>query len=283
MVGLMIGLVAGLGMVVAASAFVEFPATGEIAAQVQRWPYLWIGASTAITVGRVTGWWFWAVTLGGLVALVPRFQRDVVGEKEFADITDAVASWTESLRDTMGGSHGVQGALLAVAPSAPPAIRQHSLVMAEDITAGVPLATALDGFARRVANPVSDLVCAVLGHAVRHSAAEVPEMLESIAATARERARAHGQIEVSRSKPKRTVQLAAVLIVVLGVVIVTLMRDLIDPLISDAGQIPVTVATLMILGALVWMSELAKVRQPLRLLRTSQLSQVGLNNEGVAP
>lgn len=266
MLGALFGVVGGIGFVLILSSFFEFPSAQDLVQAIRSWPYAWIGICVAIAVARVSGWWAWGACIGVLIALIPRFRQDMAGERAFADKTDAVASWAESLRDAMSGSHGVQGALLSVAPSAPPVIRQDALLMAEEIVMGVPMADGLADFARRVDNPVSDLVCAVMAHAVRHSASEVPEMLESIAATARERARAHAQIEASRAKPKRTVQLSALLIVVLAGLILTMMRGLIEPLISPSGQIPVTIATTMVVGAFIWMSQLAKVRRPLRLL-----------------
>src|SRR5205807_272684 len=90
----------------------------------QRRP-LRIGLAVAVGVvtGVATGWVVGAALAGLAVWALPRILgRDVEHARRVARI-EAIATWTEMLRDTLSAAAGLEQAILATAPLAPLAIR----------------------------------------------------------------------------------------------------------------------------------------------------------------
>jgi tight adherence protein B len=112
---------------------------------VTRWPVAAAGAAAV-------GWW-WTELIGTRSAREHEVAR-----------TEAIATWTEMLRDTLAGAHGLEQAIRATQPQAPAAIRQEVAALAARIERE-PLASALVEFGMDLAHPVGDLVVASLRRA----------------------------------------------------------------------------------------------------------------------
>nr|MDT0663717.1 hypothetical protein [Micromonospora sp. DSM 115978] len=82
-----------------------------------------IGLAVAVVVLVVTRWLVLAVALGGLAASWQQIFGGAAEERAGIRRLDALASWTESLRDTIAGAVGLEQAIPATAATAAPAIR----------------------------------------------------------------------------------------------------------------------------------------------------------------
>lgn len=123
---------------------------------------------TAGVAGFVlTGWPVVAVLAAGGAYFLPGLLRAGRGTQARLANIEAVASWTELLRDTLSASAGLYEAIRATAPLAPDPIRPATTRLAERLAhAGTDPQAALRALADEIADPVADRVVIALGFAV---------------------------------------------------------------------------------------------------------------------
>ena len=120
-----------------------------------------VGLLAAVGVWLVCGWpvLTLAALAGGL--LLPRMWAARATAAEQAGRSEAVAEVAAGLRDAVRGGLGVTDALGGLARWGPPALRSElAELSAQAAVAGLP--QALEGFARRLADPLADLLAATL-------------------------------------------------------------------------------------------------------------------------
>lgn len=151
-----------------------------------RWPVAVIG-------GAMLGWW----------------ARDLFAGKGTRDAevarTEAIASWTEMLRDTLSGAHGLEETLIASAGVAPEPIRKEVVTLATSLERE-PIQVALSRFADDLAHPTGDLVVAALRLAARGSTGDLAELLGTLAETARDECAMRLRVEAARSRMRTAVR-----------------------------------------------------------------------------
>lgn len=190
------------------------------------------GAALGITTG-------WPVAAVGGLALgffgrelfTPRTDRHAGIER-----TEAIAVWTEQLRDTMAAAAGLQQAIMATAPLAPDPIRPE-ITRAAAKTARQPLAPVLMTLAEELADPTADLVITALVLAATGEAQDLGDVLSTIASSARDDATMRRYVDASRARTRtavRTITVVALLTVV-GLLLVG--HDYLHPYSSAAGQL----------------------------------------------
>jgi len=141
---------------------------------------LGLAAAGATILGLVTRWPVAAVG-GGLMGffakelLSPQTTRQAPIER-----TEAIAVWTEQLRDTMAAAAGLQQAIVATAPLAPEPIREEVQRAADEAMRG-PLVPVLLRMADDIADPTADLVVTALVLAASGEAQDLGEVLSTIA------------------------------------------------------------------------------------------------------
>ena len=106
--------------------------------------------------------WPIAGVLGALaLATLPASLRKVP-PGEASKKTEAVATWTESIRDSLAASAGLSQAIVVTAPSAPTPNSTPVNALAKRLNNGVPLEDALRSFAHEVEDAAAEfLVCRV--------------------------------------------------------------------------------------------------------------------------
>jgi tight adherence protein B len=90
---------------------------------------------------------------------------------------EAIATWTEMLRDTLAAAAGISQALAATAKVAPPSIRAEVQTLAARISTGVPPGDALVLFSDEMSDQSADLVVAALMMATEHHAQRIGDLL----------------------------------------------------------------------------------------------------------
>jgi Flp pilus assembly protein TadB len=126
--------------------------------------------------------------------------------------TEAIASWTEMIRDSIVAASGLEEAIVATAAVAPPAIgpEVRSLVYRLDHQR---LPDALVAFGEDLHHPSGDLVVAALVIAARMEASDLSGLLSRLADAIRGEARMRIRVEVGRTRVRTATK------VIVGVVI----------------------------------------------------------------
>lgn len=165
-------------------------------------------AALALPVAVLTRW---PVAAAGLAAL-GWFSPELFGSKVARDKatarTEAVATWTEMLRDTMSGAHGLEEAVIITAAAPPAPIEAEVRALAARLEQE-PLSTALRSFADELAHPTADLVVTALTLAAAGSAGELGDLLGTLAVAARDEAGMRLRVEAARARMRTSVRVIA--------------------------------------------------------------------------
>lgn len=226
-------------------------------------------ASCALGAAALVVWTGWPVMAAiGFLALwhLPRVLGPDKKSHHAIDLSDAVATFTEMLRDTLAAAAGLQQAVLAAAPLAPEPITEPCAQLAERIDAGAPMAEAIAAWADQVADRHADVVAGCLIIASRRQSGKTAAVLDTVAASAREQASIRRRTVASQAKARTSVR------VTIGVVL-TLFGVLLfgDPPFMDAydsllGQLVLTVAAGVFGVALLWMDRILHPKPEPRVL-----------------
>ncbi|MFD8497737.1 type II secretion system F family protein [Amycolatopsis sp. NPDC059657] len=231
-----------------------------------RLPRLVIALAVAVLTGVATGWVVGAILAGLACWAVPRvLGRDPEHARRVARI-EAVATWTEMLRDTLSAAAGLEQAILATAPLAPTAIRGDLSELAARLENGERLAPSLRRLAEQLADPTGDLVIAALVLAAEQQARQLGDLLGSLAHAAREQASMRMRVEAGRARTRTSVRVIVGTTLTFAVAVVLLNRSYLSAYDSTSGQI-----VLLGIGALfsigfAWLVRIAKVAEPVRFL-----------------
>ncbi len=225
--------------------------------------------AVGIMAGAITGW-----IAGGLLAAaacwtLPRvLGRDRTHARRVARI-EAIATWTEMLRDTLSAAAGLEQAILATAPLAPPAIREEITTLAARLENGDRLAPSLRNLADELADPTGDLVIASLLLAAEHQARHLGELLGSLAQAAREQATMRLRVEAGRSRTRTSVRVIVGTTLAFAAAVVVLDRAYLAAFDSAVGQVMLLVVGGLFTAGIAWLARMSRVSEPIRFLALS--------------
>ncbi len=231
---------------------------------------LTLALGAGLLAGVATGWIVGGVLAVGAVWFLPRLVGpDRVHVRRVARI-EAVASWTEMLRDTLSAAAGLEQAILATAPLAPAAIRSEVVGLASRLQNGHRLAPALRQLAEELADPTADLVLAALVLAAEHQARQLGELLGSLTETARSQAAMRMRVETGRARTRTSVRVVVATTIAFAVGVVVFNRAYLTAYDSALGQ-----AVLLVIGGLfatgfAWLVRIAAGRATARVLTLSE-------------
>ncbi|MBB5155923.1 Flp pilus assembly protein TadB [Saccharopolyspora phatthalungensis] len=227
-----------------------------------------VAASVTIGLltGVVTGWVVGALLAGLACWAVPRvLGRDPEHARRIARI-EAIATWTEMLRDTLASAAGLEQAILATAPLSPAAIRPEITELAARLENGERLAPSLRALAGHLADPTGDLVIASLVLASEQRARQLGDLLGSLAKAARDQASMRMRVEAGRARTRTSVRVIVGTTCAFAVGIVVLNRPYLAAYDSTTGQLMLlAVGGLFALG-FAWLARIATVSEPTRFL-----------------
>ena len=189
-----------------------------------------------LIVAAVTGW-----IVGGLLAALaafaaPRLLGGKASRQRAIGRTEAIASWTEMIRDSIVAASGLEEAIVATAPVAPTPIANEvrSLVRRLEHQR---LPDALVAFGEDLDHPSGDLVVAALVIAARMEASDLSGLLTRLAEATRGEARMRIRVEVGRTRV-RTATKVILGVVAVAVAFLTLVnRDYLAVYDSPGGQV----------------------------------------------
>ncbi|MGE7433996.1 type II secretion system F family protein [Kitasatospora sp. NPDC001175] len=225
-----------------------------------------VSAVAAAASLAVTGWPVAGVLAGLAVWALPGLLgRDRQGQVAIERI-EAIASWTEQLRDTLSAAAGLEQALLVTARTAPACVRGQVGALAERIRRGQRLPDALQQLAADLADPLGDLVVlALLGASTRQSG-RLGDLLAGLAASAREHAAMRTRTAASRARVRTSVRIVVGTTLAMAVGLVVLNRPYLQPFDSLEGQLVLFLVGGLFAAAFVWLRKIAAFSEPARLL-----------------
>lgn len=225
---------------------------GGVVAVFTRWP---VGG---ILAGVLAGSWH---------AL---FGHKAASAAEVARI-EAVASWTEMLRDALVAAAGLEGAIVATAALAPAPIRDEVGALAARLEAReVTLADGLGELAEALADPTADLVVAALASAATRRVRNLAELLGALATSARENANMRMRVDAGRARVRTSARVVTLFTVAMAGGLVALKRDFLEPYANLTGQLVLVLVGGAFAVAFWWLSRMSRMDAPERFLATDR-------------
>ncbi len=220
---------------------------GVVVLLVTRWPVAGLAAAVLVVL--------WPRVLGGAAA----------GRGQLAKI-EAIATWTESLRDTAGAAAGLEQAIPATLAAAPALLERPLRDLVARLDGRVPLPEALAWFAEDVADPAADLVVAALTLNARQRAGGLDRILTALAASARSELEMRRKVELERRGLRRQAQRIAGAVTAFAVAQALFARGWVTPYSSVAGQLVLALLMGLFLAAFLRMRSLARAEPQSRFL-----------------
>jgi Flp pilus assembly protein TadB len=198
----------------------------------------WLLAGTAGAVAwLVTGW----IAAGLLVVfgalMMPKLFAGQGARREWLEKTQAIATWTEMLRDTMAAADGVEEAIAATVPIAPRAIRREVGLLDARRRSEQPLSEALAGFAAEVDHPSADLVVGALSMAAQGEGSDFVGVLTRLAVVTRDEVRMRQRVEASRAQLHTASRIIIGVLLVTVLILLVISRDYLDAYSTPFGQL----------------------------------------------
>ncbi|CAM5455434.1 hypothetical protein SVIOM74S_00926 [Streptomyces violarus] len=121
-----------------------------------------LAAIVGLVVLLLTRWAVAGIAAGVLVFFWDRLFGGAGEERAAMRRVEALASWTESLRDTIAGAVGLEQAIPASARAAAPVLRPHLDALVDRLRARTPLPEALQHLADEIDDASADIIVAAL-------------------------------------------------------------------------------------------------------------------------
>lgn len=271
---LVLGAGTGLGIWLAASG----PADGESErlVRIRSWWMLHrpprpgrrisIAVLAGLAASAWTGWPVAAPLAAAAAWVLPGLWGRDVGHTRALERIEALAAWTEQLRDTMSAAAGLEQTVLATATTAPAAIRTQVMACAQRVRCNQPLPEALRQLADELADPLGDLVVIALIGAAGRSSGKLADVLSSLALSAREQAQMRARTAASRARVQTSVRIVVTTAVGMAVGLVLLDPGYVRPFGSVQGQFVLLVIGGLFAAMFTWLRGIAAIPQAARLL-----------------
>jgi Flp pilus assembly protein TadB len=220
---------------------------GLVVGLLSQWPVLGLGAVVLV--------FFWNQLFGGAAS-----------EKLAMRQVEALAMWTESLRDTIAGAVGLEQAIPSTARGADPVLREHLNALLDRLRGRTPLPEALYQLADDLNDPSADLVIAALILNSKLRGPGLREVLTALGNSAREEVDMRQRVIAQRAGTRRSVQIIVVVVVIFVLGMAVFNRNFVRPYGSPLGE-AVLAGVLGLFGlGFWWLRRLAKVEPPSRFL-----------------
>ncbi len=219
----------------------------------------------AVLIGIITGWPVAALLAGcaavGLRALFGATSSSVVPQK-----LEAIASWTEMLRDTLVAASGMTQAIIATAETAPAGVRTEARRLAARLDARVAMKDALAAFADEIGDPTADVIVASLLMASEERAQRLSDLLSALAGSARSEVSMRLRVEASRSSARAAVRTVAIVSIGFMVLLFVAAHQYLAPYGTADGEMVLAVVGVLYGLGLFLMARMARPEVAARLL-----------------
>jgi len=214
----------------------------------------------------VTGWAVVAGSVALLVAATPGIGRPYIQTRNEQELVDGIATWTEQLRDTLAGAHGLEQAIVATSVHAPLVLQTQVKKLASYIGYGS-LEDGLRRFGDELNNSTADFVVAALVTASQHQARDLGMLLTQIAQCARDESKMRSRVWVGRARTRSAVKIIATVIALFVLGLFLFNRPYLQPYSSIQGQVVLSGILGVFAVSLSLMQSMAKIIEPERFVR----------------
>jgi tight adherence protein B len=227
---------------------------------------LGIAAGVALLVGLITRWPVGALLSGGFVVAAPAF----FGGRRTARLTiarlEAIAAWTEMLRDTMAAAAGIEHAIVSSARVAPEPIEREVLELAARLDSREPLGPALRAFADQLDDPSADLVIVSLVLAAEQRARHLVDLLGALAVATREEVTMRLRVETARARVRTSARIISLIAFSLAAGLMLFDRGYLRPFGTLFGQLVLLLVGGCFAAAFWWLAKMSRVQVAERFL-----------------
>ncbi|WP_370462353.1 type II secretion system F family protein [Nocardiopsis sp. FR6] len=235
-----------------------------------------LGASVAAgaLVWALTGWPVAGVLVAAGCWWGPALLGPDRGHREQVAGVEAVAAWTEMLRDLMAGASGLHQAIAATVPTAPEPLREPVARLADRLRSGGPAQDALRAFADEVDNPIADLVASALSTAATRHATDLGVLLGALAEAAREQAAMLVRVAANRARLRTSTRIIVSTTLGMAVFLMLFNPDYLEPFDGAVGQLAMAGIGALWAVALVWLVRMSRFSLGPRVLAPAPAQEV---------
>ncbi len=224
------------------------------------------GPAVALVTYLLTTWLLVSVVTGLVVSAVPALKSKQRLRRDERGLADAIATWTEQLRDTLAGAHGLEQAIVATSVHAPLAISSAVSRLSAQIQYGR-LSDGLRRFADDVDHPISDFVSAALITATEYQARDLAQLLGHLAQCARDEGRMRTRIWVGRARTRSSVRIITFVVIGFVCALVVFNREYLNVYSSFEGQIILSGIFILFGCSLIMLDQFSRIAAPQRFIR----------------
>lgn len=186
-------------------------------------------------------------------------------------LVEAVATWTENLRDTISASSGLEQAIIATELHSPRAISIPVRRLVASLRYGT-LEEGLRRFADDVSHPTCDFVVAALITTAQHQTRDLGQLLGHLSECARSECHLYLRIWVSRARSRSAVRIITGTVSTFIAGLVLFNREYLAPFASLEG-VCVAISIASSFGfAIWWLQRIAQIPTPARFLSGRNVS-----------
>ena len=232
-----------------------------------------IALVAGILVLVATGW----IVAGIGVALLVYSWRSLGGaasERKTMARLESLATWTESLRDTIAGAVGLEQAIPSSIRVADVSLREPLTKLVDRLHTRVPMHVALRRFADDLDDPSADMIIAALIINARLRGPGLRALLGALAVSVREELDMRRKVNAGRRSTRRSVQIVVAVSVGMAIVLAVLDHAFLSPYDGIYGQFMLVIIGAIYAAGILWLRRLATFESPQRLLGTAGAASV---------
>jgi Flp pilus assembly protein TadB len=210
----------------------------------------------------------WLVAGIGVALLVLSWRglSGAAGERRALARLEALATWTESLRDTIAGAVGLEQAIPASLRAAGPTLADPLSRLVDRLHTREPMPIALRRFADDLNDPGADLIIAALIINSRLRGPGLRDLLTALSRSVREELDVRRKVTADRRSTRRSAQIVVGVSVGLALGLAIFDHSYVAAYDSLTGQLVLIVVAVLYAAGIVWMRALARFPVPERLL-----------------
>jgi Flp pilus assembly protein TadB len=211
----------------------------------------------------------WVVGGIGVFLLVVAWRSlgGAAGERASMARLEALATWTESLRDTIAGAVGLEQAIPASSRVAAPSLQEPLARLVDRLHTRVPMPEALQRFADDLDDSSADLIIAALIINARLRGPGLRDLLSELANSAREELDMRRKVNAERRSTRRSAQIVTGISVALALGLALFNKSYVKGYDSVLGQLVLVIVVALYGAGFLWMRRLATFKTADRLLR----------------
>lgn len=225
-----------------------------------------LAAGVGLVVLLLTRWAVAGIAAGVLVFFWDKLFGGAAEERAQMKRVEALAAWTESLRDTIAGAVGLEQAIPASARAAAPVLRPHLDALVDRLRARTPLPEALQILADEIDDASADIIVAALILNARLRGPGLRQVLGALAKSAREEVDMRQRVMSQRASTRRSVQIVVAVSIAFVLGLSLFNREFVEPYGTPVGQLVLAMVCALFALGFWWLRKLSTVETPDRFL-----------------